>query len=531
MKKLILSFFLIAALFSFNKLSAQCQETTISGNLTILNDTILSGKYTISGTFHVISGVSVFVQTYGFGNCGKLEIYANKIIIEGAINGNFSGYTGGAGGAGGSIVTSITGDANGLTACSNKDNAGHIVVQGGQAGLAGNGPGAGQAGTSGSNGAGTKQQCQSTSDEAGVVGGAGGAGGGGGAAYGGNGSTSANGGAGANTYQNQGLNVSSAYSIVGGIAGMGGANGSVYGTNNGLDIDLGSGGAGGGGGGRSFAAGTQGGNGGAGGAMILLEANDSLIITGTVTANGENGQAGGNGGNGGESPKCCSDGCDDCGEATLSAGAGAGAGGGGGSGGGIFLKSNTFALINGNLSATGGNGGSTGNKGNGASCNYGGNWACSANSLTTDAGSFGGDGGAGGGGRIKIAIPVCNMGEINPQVTIQGGTGASIAEDGSYFLICSPLSIESLGAKYFDFDVFPNPAYDNINIRFVNSGISYQNASIEIFDMNGRIILQENCTLQEQSTQQLNINELNKGIYLIRLQADEHQLLKKFIKN
>ncbi|MFN7013695.1 MAG: hypothetical protein ACK4ON_05435, partial [Bacteroidia bacterium] len=187
MRKFTLYFTLACSLFSFYKVSAQCQDTTISGNLIISNDIILSGKYTISGTFRVMPGVTVYVQPYNFGNCGKLEVIANKIIIEGTINGDFAGYTGGTGGAGGSTVSSVTGDANGLTACSNKDNTGHIIVHGGSAGLAGMGPGAGQAGTNGGNGSGPKQQCLSNNDDAGVIGGAGGAGGGGGASYGGNG--------------------------------------------------------------------------------------------------------------------------------------------------------------------------------------------------------------------------------------------------------------------------------------------------------------------------------------------------------
>lgn len=530
MKKITLCFAFVCFLFSTNKVYSQCQDSTIVGNFIISSDVILSGKYTVSGTFRVIPGVTVYVQGFNFGNCGKLEVNASKIIIEGTINGDFAGYTGGSGGAGGATVTSITGDVNGLTACSNKDNTGHIMVQGGSAGTVGLGNGAGHPGTAGGNGSGPKQQCLSTSDAAGVIGGAGGAGGGGGASYGGSGTAAGNGGAGTASYQTQGLNISTAYNVVAGTAGTGGVNGNSYGTDTGLDIDLGSGGAGGGGGGRSFSTGTQGGNGGAGGGLIILEAADSLIITGTVTSNGANGSAGGNGGNGGESPKCCSDGCDDCGEATLSAGAGAGAGGGGGSGGGIFLKSNTFAKINGTLYSKGGNGGMSGQKGNGASCNYNGNFVCNGNSLSTGQGSLAGDGGAGSGGRIKVVIPVCNMGELNPSLQLTGGNGAAIAENGTYNIICSPLSIEALGEKYFEFDVFPNPASEKINLRFKHTEATYNNAQIEIYDLNGRLLLQENCILHEQGQQTVNIQDLNKGLYIIRLQADGYQILKKIIK-
>lgn len=531
MKKITLCFALVCFLFSIHKASAQCQDTTITGNLIVSSDVILSGKYTVNGTFRVIPGVTVYVQAYNFGSCGKLEVIANKIIIEGTINGDFAGYTGGAGGAGGSNVSSVTGDADGLTACSNKDNTGHIIVHGGDAGLSGMGPGAGQAGTNGGNGSGPKQQCLSSSDAAGIIGGAGGAGGGGGASYGGNGTTAANGGAGSAQNQTNGLSISNAYPVVGGNGGNGGSNGAIYGTDTGLDIDLGSGGAGGGGGGRSFYIGTQGGKGGDGGGLIILDATDSLIITGTITANGENGASGGNGGNGGESPKCCSDGCDDCGEATLSAGAGAGAGGGGGSGGGILLRSNTFAKISGTLSSKGGNGGMSGQKGNGASCNYNGNIFCNGNSISTGQGSLGGYGGAGGGGRIKVVIPVCNMGELNPTLQLDGGTGSTTGYNGTYNIICSPVSVEALGEKYFEFEIFPNPANEFIHLRFKHQDVTYNESNIEIYDLNGRVIIQENSNLNDNAQQTIKIDELTKGIYIIRLQADGYQVIKKFIKN
>jgi hypothetical protein len=122
------------------------------------------------------------------------------------------------------------------------------------------------------------------------------------------------------------------------------------------------------------------------------------------------------------------------------------------------------------------------------------------------------------------------MGELNPTLELSGGNGPTTGLNGTYNIICSPLSIEALGEKYFDYDIFPNPANEMINVRFKHSEVSYNEALIEIYDLNGRLILQENCILHEQSQQSFNIQELNKGLYIIRLQADGFQLLKKFIK-
>mgnify|MGYP005851621669 CR=1 FL=1 len=57
MKKVSLRLALLFLLFSFNKAFSQCQETTITGDFVQSSDIILSGKYTVSGTFRVMPGV------------------------------------------------------------------------------------------------------------------------------------------------------------------------------------------------------------------------------------------------------------------------------------------------------------------------------------------------------------------------------------------------------------------------------------------------------------------------------------------
>jgi hypothetical protein len=64
----------------------------------------------------------------------KLIINAQKIIVEGTIDGNYAGNVGGTGGLGGNIVSSLTGDQTAINTCSNKDNTGIIVVESGKFG-------------------------------------------------------------------------------------------------------------------------------------------------------------------------------------------------------------------------------------------------------------------------------------------------------------------------------------------------------------------------------------------------------------
>lgn len=526
MKKLLT---LATAIAWISGLQAQCPVYNIPGDLVQNSDIVMSGTFNIGGIFHVPSGVTVYVNAYGNDTCGMLVINARKIIIEGNIDGDFSGYTGGNPGLGATVVTSVTGDESALTGCHNKDNPGQITLGGGLPGGTGTGSGAGSSGGQGSVGSGPKQQCQNVGDAFGMIGGSGGAGGGGGGSYGGSGSAGGMGGGGSDQHTENNVSISSAYTVLGGIGGAGGNGGLVYGTSTGTDLEPGSGGGGAGGGGRSFYQGSNGNRGGNGGGAVKLVATDTLIVTGTIRVNGEDGQAGGTGGNGDETTDCCSDGCNDCGERTLSAGAGGGAGSGGGSGGGILLQSGYYARITGTLSANGGDGGGSGNKGTGLSCDYNGGIICGSQSITSGDGDNGQEGGAGGGGRIKLFVTDCPVNQVNPTHTETGGnSGAGNGASGTYNVITSACP-DLAGLDEFNSSVFvlyPNPADAQVYIS--TSGI-HTPAVIVITDALGRTVMTQPISA-DATPVLLNIQSLASGVYTAGLYAGSSVWFKKLIK-
>jgi hypothetical protein len=528
LNKILLS---ITLLFTIHKTQAQCVTTNVPGDFIINSSIILSGTYNVSGTFKVAPFVTVYVKAYSSGGCGKLIINAQKIIVEGTIDGNYAGNVGGTGGLGGNIVSSLTGDQTAINTCSNKDNTGIIVVESGKFGSNGFGTGAGLQGQNGQNGSGPKQQCLSNDDECGMIGGSGGAGGGGGASYGGVGTSASNGGNGTSTYTATGVNVSTGYIVFAGTGGAGGNAGNVYGTATGSDIDLGSSGAGGGGGGRSYDVGLAGGKGGNGGGLVQLIATDSVKIMGKVLVNGENGANGGDGGNGGISPNCCSDGCDDSGEATLSCGAGAGSGGGGGSGGGIYIESQTLALITGTLQSNGGNGGNSGQKGNGTTTNYSGGVFCGNQTITSGNGSLGNKGGAAGGGRIKIFVPTCSSSTVSPIYTINGGTGFTNASSGSYQVICGVTNLNEAIKEQYALKVFPNPFSETVTLTFKYDETPENMSEINILNTLGMVIKTiPSDDLKYNRTIQIDLSELSSGIYFIKTTINNLSYDYKIIK-
>jgi hypothetical protein len=306
--------------------------------------------------------------------------------------------------------------------------------------------------------------------------------------------------------------------------------GANYGTASLNDIDLGSGGAGAGGGARSFVIGSNGNKGGNGGGMVKIVVQDTLIITGSISANGTAGLTGGAGGGGGVTAKCCTDGCDDCGEANLSCGAGGGSGAGAGAGGGIYLESASKMNITGNLSVNGGSGGAGGVKGNGVSCNYSATF-CGTQVLTSGNGNNGNLGGGGGGGRIKIFVPTCVSNTINPITAVNGGLGFANGLPGTYSLMCTVTSLEE-NTVYHKISIYPNPSSNSIQVNFKYPQLLKDNqAEFQIYSVNGQLVYKTKCELNQLENQSISISDLSNGVYFLKLISSDATVVEKFIKN
>lgn len=233
---------------------------------------------------NLTNGAILYIDNYdGTADTGTLTLninYSVSIDSTSSINGNLRGYTGGAGGAG---------SGSGV---------------GGIGGYGGSGPGGGAQGGTG---------------------------------YG-------------STFYPAGGGGGGSYASVGATGGLGryhagGAGGAIQGTTSGWDIAMGAGAAGGGGGGSdSVCYGDAGTGGDPGGAMIKINANDTIQISGTIT------MVGGNGGNGGAGASCYDGGY-------------GGGGGSGASGGGILLNATIVNISEATITTAGGSGGARGTGG------------------------------------------------------------------------------------------------------------------------------------------------------------------------
>jgi len=72
--------------------------------------------------------------------------------------------------------------------------------------------------------------------------------------------------------------------------------------------------------------------------------------------------------------------------------------------------------------------------------------------------------------------------------------------------------------------LYPNPAHDFITLRMPKET---QNSTVDIININGQVIKSFRINNNQS---QLNVSTFPAGIYLLRIQSEENQILKKFVK-
>ena len=72
--------------------------------------------------------------------------------------------------------------------------------------------------------------------------------------------------------------------------------------------------------------------------------------------------------------------------------------------------------------------------------------------------------------------------------------------------------------------VFPNPALEVLNIQFENSSITL----LSVFDVYGKQVVERMKT--NDLNVQLPIEHLTQGMYFLKIEMDEGELIKKFSK-
>jgi hypothetical protein len=95
-----------------------------------------------------------------------------------------------------------------------------------------------------------------------------------------------------------------------------------------------------------------------------------------------------------------------------------------------------------------------------------------------------------------------------------------------YFTVGYGLSIEE-NTSMFDFKCYPNPAYNELNIK-TNGFVD--DVQFEIFDSFGKLVFQEKLTLSKLNNKNsIDVSKLSNGIYFIKVSDSYHTKTQRFI--
>ena len=126
-------------------------------------------------------------------------------------------------------------------------------------------------------------------------------------------------------------------------------------------------------------------------------------------------------------------------------------------------------------------------------------------------------------------------------VTVALGTGTADDNDTrrlfqvNNFAALSEMHISSLtGTEDINEDiavsVFPNPASNNVFVDLALENVS-DNVNLQVVDIQGRVVMTQNFANVKADKLQLNVANLNTGVYVINIRTEEGFTSARFIKD
>ena len=114
--------------------------------------------------------------------------------------------------------------------------------------------------------------------------------------------------------------------------------------------------------------------------------------------------------------------------------------------------------------------------------------------------------------------------EVTHKGTLQDAPqNYSIAVTG----INGTLSNDDFLANKQSFEIYPNPAQDQITLEFTKTSLPASN--INIYDLSGKVVKSYNFDEQQSSNLKLNVSDLSTGAYLVKIENSKGSAFEKLI--
>lgn len=121
--------------------------------------------------------------------------------------------------------------------------------------------------------------------------------------------------------------------------------------------------------------------------------------------------------------------------------------------------------------------------------------------------------------------PTTDEGRVTFYTAVNAANGnGNTSGDQTVTATSSSPSLSISEAKRLRFDMYPNPASDELTIQLPSGS---EVASVEFYDYLGRLALTQNIS---QTSNHINVQNLSAGVYILKVLADDKIGTQKFIK-
>lgn len=136
-------------------------------------------------------------------------------------------------------------------------------------------------------------------------------------------------------------------------------------------------------------------------------------------------------------------------------------------------------------------------------------------------------------GMPKVVVIACADGQVYYNVNnTPTGSGVTTAINQALTDIDNGCLLQIDENSFEDFELFPNPAIDKLNIR-ITDNYNLENLYIEIFDLNGSIcktVNSEDLNFNESEEIEIYITDLKPGFYTVSFNSGAQNVTKSFAK-
>lgn len=129
-------------------------------------------------------------------------------------------------------------------------------------------------------------------------------------------------------------------------------------------------------------------------------------------------------------------------------------------------------------------------------------------------------------GTANVTLPNINPASTTCRFMVKASANVFLAVNTRNFTIQASLATDDFALQ--NFELYPNPNRGNFNIQ-LNSNVSSDEIKVNVYDMRGRLIFENNYSNEATFNQNIQLNNAQAGVYLVSVTDGNRKLVKRIV--